>query len=404
MTEKTSRQMLVDSLAKSPPDYDRAREIIAMGEDINASDEKHENAFCSVLFEYIGNCFDCKNFGVCKKCNKNIQEHLPQIAEFFVEQGLDTVKHGIRCIECLSVAGVEKEILHTIQVLLKNPLPEEAYKYQKVLKRLLVQEKRFSNFQGEKNVIHAMYEAVRAKSEGRDFRNIDTYHSAIGLTLDKLVYFSFKDDIKREEKDNSGIGDRGFVYSGDIGFVCGDKVLVVRNPLKILMMNNRLNEAVQRDISYWLNKNDVYTYEAIGAKIKEISFDNNEIKWLNGHITRHPIIKIKFDNNVFVEFTCDMDEHPERETRPRFKIMREVGADAIRRFRLSALFLDLKRNMELSEPTCRLIYRIVKSHTEENSRKEHCFTQLRLIEILVDSENEDILLRKLAAEYPEAFE
>ncbi len=408
MENKTLRQKLLDVCVNCPPDFKKAEEIISAGENINASDDKAENAFCSLLNEYLGHCLKCDQDRTCKKCKKNIISYLPQIAKFFISQGLDTERHGVRCIERLALMDNNREVFLTIKEFLKSRLPKEEYKYKNILASLSYQETYLSKlefFHNEENIIHAMYEAVLAKSKGKAFDGIDTYHAAIGLVPDRLIYFSPTDDIKREERDEVGIGDRGFVYTSDIGLVCGDKVLVIQNPLKILIMNGRQKSPIQTDISHWLNKEDVYTHKVIGdGKIEDISFENKKMEWLNAPTTQQPIIKITFDNNVFMEFTSDWGEHPEREIRTRFKIGRNFDSNSLKGIKITSLMVNLLRHRKISEYTSCLINNIVKIYSIKEEPSSRSFTMLRISELLIYSENEDELLRRLAFEYPKAFE
>lgn len=404
MSEKTLKEKFVSALTVNPPNYEKARELMDMGVDINEKGYLSDNLFCDVLLEYMVHCFDCDNYGVCRSCGSQILPHLPQIAHFFIEQGFDVMKHGIRCIEWLSLIKKERDVFCTIKVFLQNGLPDDSGRYKDALYSLSVQNKRYSrtSLHDIENITYAMYKAVLQKSQGVEVCDIDTYHEAIGLTLDGLVYFHAEDDIRREGCNKYGIGNRGFVFSGDIGFVCGDKLLVVTKDLKLLMMNDRLRYMIKTDISYWLDREDVFCHKAVGAKIEDIAFEDNEIEWKNGSITKQPVIKISFDNNVEMRFTNDRDENPQEGTCPRFLIIRKIGGDAMIRVLDSANLYSLFRQKSLSDYTVGCVNEILSNDREDASANRY-LTELYLTDMLIKSPDEETFLHKLTDNYPEVF-
>lgn len=78
-------------------------------------------------------------------------------------------------------------------------------------------------------------EAVLCEKEGKAFSDIDTYHAAIGLKIDRIILFGTEEALFLDEQARHCFGK-------DIGFVCGDKTLILREEINILCMNRRREE------------------------------------------------------------------------------------------------------------------------------------------------------------------
>ena len=138
---------------------------------------------------------------------------------------------------------------------------------------------------------------------GKNHEGIELYHDAEGLTVEKIIYF---------DESNTMVNKEAFTeYNADIGFICGNKVLVLRNGVNILFMNDRIKEKPQIDIS------DRFTKNIIGQKIKSINFKHRNIIRDTTQYGQ-PIIVIEFDNGQKLAFTHNFGEMPDKKTQSRF--------------------------------------------------------------------------------------
>lgn len=127
----------------------------------------------------------------------------------------------------------------------------------------------------------------------------------MGLKIHRILYFA--------ETDTRVNGDCFTEYNADIGFVCGDKVLILCKGVNILFMNDRLTELPQIDLSA------TFCTEIIGQTILAVSFDHKTVVKGTTHYGQ-PTIIIELSNGKKLKFSHNFGELPDRETQTRFWI------------------------------------------------------------------------------------
>ena len=125
------------------------------------------------------------------------------------------------------------------------------------------------------------------------------------MKIDRILYFEESDTTVQKEAFTE--------YNADIGFVCGDKVLILRKGVHILFMNNRLAEALQIDLSARFRS------DVIGKTIQSVSLDHKTVVKGTTHYGQ-PTIIIELSNGKKLKFSHNFGELPDRETQTRFWI------------------------------------------------------------------------------------
>ncbi len=285
---------------KLTPDLDEIRELIVAGADTNQLNKYGGNIFDDVFLEVL---YDVRDD--VKKLLK-IVEKIKEIISLMIDNGFNIKKFGLSTMSQFKFATYDPFTFELYRYMLQYDLADDPKEYEDILEGIGTEEsyQRCCEHDHDlENLFYAIYEMLEAKMEKRDYKSIELYNDAVGMTIDKVVYFNGTDTLS-EKKDFTE-------YNADIGFVCGNKLLVMRDGVNILFMNDRIAESPQLDISSVFGKN------VIGRKIKSISFEHKDVIKGTTHYGQ-PTIIITLANGKKLKFTHNFGELPDKQTQSRF--------------------------------------------------------------------------------------
>ena len=302
MTQIELDEKLALACDKATPDLDEIKELIIAGADTNQVNKYNNNIFDDVFLEVLYEVRDDS-----KKLPKTV-EKIKEVIPLMIDNGFDIKRFGISTMSQFKFATYDPFTFDLYRFMLQYELADDPKAYEEVLEGVGGEEsyQRCCEHDHDlENLFYAIYEMVEAKMEGRDYKSIEPYYGAVGLTIDKIVYFSDSNTLVEKEEFTE--------YNADIGFVCGGKLFVMRDGVNILFMNDRVNEQPQIDIS------SVFGKDAINRKIKSVSFDHKDVIKGNTHYGQ-PTIIIELTNGKKMKFTHNFGELPDKETQSRFWI------------------------------------------------------------------------------------
>ena len=302
MLKEDLDERLLIACDKPTPDLDEIKELIIAGADLNQLNKYGESIFDSVFLDILyDNCED-------KKKTPIIVENIKEIISLMVENGWDIKKFGLDTMNQFKFSTYDPFTFDLYRFMLQFELTEDPKAYEETLQGIGGEEsyqRCCENNHELENLFYAIYEMVEAKMNGQNYKSIEPYYDVVGMTIDKIVYFSEANTIV-EKGDFTE-------YNADIGFVCGNKLLVMREGVNILFMNDRIAEQPQIDISSIFGKN------AIGRRIKSISFDHKDVIKGTTYYGQ-PTIIITLANGKKLKFTHNFGELPDKQTQSRFWI------------------------------------------------------------------------------------
>ena len=307
-------QEMIYACAEVPPDFERVKVLMAEGANIHAYDDQvdFETLLAKVVLDYPRNarrCDSCNCEDPCSECNRFKPEYLPQIIQFFLDSGWNSKEYGMNVLSALLYSTYSKEIFESARLICNNGVkgtPEEFKELLQTIGEKESYERCCEHDHATENLFYAYYEAVLRVKEGKTFKDIDTYHAAVGMEVNQIVLFGTIEDIFSDE-----CGRRCFAK--DIGFVCGEKTLIIREGINILFMNHRLQ--TDSHIEY----NELFETEIVGRRISKISFSHNEIR--SGHTAYgQPTIHLHMDDGSVIRFTHNFGEMPDNKSFSRFEV------------------------------------------------------------------------------------
>ena len=302
MTQIELDGKLVLACNKAKPDLYEIEELIIAGADTNQVNKYNDSIFDNVFLEVLYEVRDDS-----RKLPKTV-EKIKEVISLMIDNGFDVNRFGISTMSQFKFATYDSFTFELYRFMLQYDLADDPKAYEEVLEGIGCEEsyQRCCEHDHDlENLFYAIYEMVEAKMEGRDYKSIEPYYGIVGLTIDKIIYFSDSNTMVEKNEFTE--------YNADIGFVCGDKLFVIREGVNILFMNDRTNEKSQVDISSVFGKN------AINRKIKSVSFDHKDVIKGTTHYGQ-PIIIIELTNGKKLNFTHNFGELTDKEIQSRFWI------------------------------------------------------------------------------------
>lgn len=283
-------------------DLEEIKTFVKAGADTNQVDKYGNSIF---EFVFVDNLQDTRENP--KELHKTV-ELIKEIIPLMIDNGWDMKKFGIPTLHQFLFSTYDHITFDLYKFMLQYDLTDNPKDYEEALEGIGSEEsyQRCCEENHElENLFYSIYEMVDAKMEGRSYEGIELYYNAVGLTIDKILYFN--------ETNSLGIKSDFTEFNADIGFVCGDKLLVLKDGINILFMNDRLSETPQVNIS------NVFGKDVIGRKINSIYFEHKTI--VKG-TTRYgqPTIIIELKNGKKLKFTHNFGELPDGELQSRFWI------------------------------------------------------------------------------------
>lgn len=306
----TLEKEFVAACCEVPPNFEKAKELLPSGVDINGKGDYGESLVEQIVLGYPQEsvrCIHCEA-ETCKGCPQNDPTYLPKVFEFLISNGWNVKENGCEVLRSLVFSTYSKEMFDTAKLICRAGIDWEHSPVEQALSTIGTEES-YQRCKGDhslENLFYTYYELVEHARQHQPFAHIDTYHSAIGLTIDKIVVFG----------DNNGIGtdDLGrTTYAHDIGFVCGEKTVIIKKDINVLLMNDLQN------MLPCIAANDFFGFPVCGRTISQITFANNKV--IKGTVRYgQPTINLHLDDDTVISFTHNYGEMPKGEYIPRFTV------------------------------------------------------------------------------------
>ena len=302
MTKIELNEKLALACDKATPDLDEIKELIVAGADTNQLNKYGDNIFDDVFLKVLYVVRDDA------KLLPKAVEKIKEIIALMIDNGFDIKRFGISTMSQFKFATYDLFTFDLYRFMLQYDLTDDPKAYEETLEGVGGEEsyqRCCENNHDLENLFYAIYEMVEAKMEGRNYKSIEPYYGIVGLTIDKIIYFSDSNTLVEKNEFTE--------YNADIGFVCGNKLFVVREGVNILFMNDRINEQPKADIS------SVFGKDAINRTIKSVSFGHKDIIKEKIHYGQ-PTIIMELTNGKKIKFTHNFGELSDKETQSRFWI------------------------------------------------------------------------------------
>lgn len=288
MSYTNLEERLIETCIKNPTDFATIQSLIDSGADINAVEDYDDSLMGDILPELIENNFS--------------YDEIAGIIDYFVENGWDTPKYALGCIPEIAFNVENKTAFDITKKLLSYPLSDNEKDYDFLLELFGTEEsycRCCTNDHYLENLYYTMYEIIDARKNKQPHLEIKPFYDAIGLRIEKIVYFSETNDTKT--KGNQ------IEYFANIGLVSGNQLFLITHGVNILFNNYRLDELPQIEIPDLLGK------RIIGSEITDISFKHKRIT-KDDTIYNQPIIFITFNNDRRIKITHNWGENLEKNT------------------------------------------------------------------------------------------
>ena len=301
MTKQELDMKLVKVCESGYLDINKIQELILAGADTNqVCDEK--NIFDRVFLMFLNTRRQTpkRNYYKAKKIKETIQ--------LMVAHGWDVKRFGMSVMNGFLFSTYDRNTFDLYRFMLQYDLAESPEDYDEALEGIGTEESYLRCCEKDhetENLFYALYELVEAKKDGRNFESIEPYYDAVGMKIDRILYFDESDTTVQKKAFTE--------YNADIGFVCGDKVLILRKGVHILFMNDRITETPQVDLS------ETFCADVIGQTIQSVSFDHKTVVKGTTHYGQ-PTITVELSNGQKLKFSHYFGELPDRESQSRFWI------------------------------------------------------------------------------------
>lgn len=312
-----------------PPNFEKAKALLAAGVDINRKDDHGEPFVAEIVFGYpqtassccveCDKCEKCEKYDDCEECGgceaetcegclQNDTTYLPKVVEFLISNGWNVKENGREVLRSLVFSTYSKEMFDAAKIICQAGIDWEHSPVEQALSTIGTEES-YQRCEGDhdlENLFYTFYELVERASKNLPFEHIDTYHSAIGLKIDKIVVFG--------EDSGIGVDDLGrTTFAHDIGLVCGDKTVIIKKDVNVLLMNGLQN------MLPCVEMNDIFGFAACGRTISQITFAHNRV--IKGPVHYgQPTINLHMDDGAVISFTHNYGEMPKGEYIPRFRV------------------------------------------------------------------------------------
>ena len=298
MTQTELNEALVRICEKDPPDLEEVKALLLAGADPNLTDERGESIFNTNNL-FLEALYRCQGTPVE---TEKTAEQVKDVIRTMVAVGWDSKRFGQDTMDQFIFSTYDRFTFEMYRFMLQYELATTLEEYDYSLE-LIATEESFQRCSMEdpamENLFYAIFEMVEAKMKGRDYRSIGLYDEAPGLRIDRIVYLSDTDTTRKRDS---------FVeFDADIGFVCGDKLLVLREGINILFMNDRLAESPHLEMPLLFGEN------IIGYTITDVSFSHRSV---SNH--GQPTIILSLDNGKLLKFTHNFGECPDKNYQCRF--------------------------------------------------------------------------------------
>lgn len=273
---------------------DEIQKVIISGANPNLLDKYGESIFEHVFIYAVDRVED--ETEISAEEYNEIFNRVKNTVKTLVNYGWNIQKYGLRVMHQFIYMSNQKLAFDLMKFFLAFNLGDEKSEYESLLEGIGTEEsyqRCCDNNHVLENILYTMYEIVNAKMENRSYKNIELYYDAIGMKIDKILYLG-KESIVPSKAGATK-------YNDDICFVCGKKILVIRECVNILFINDITNEE-------YVEIPNLFGNNIIGSKIVDVSFEHKEI--VDG-ITHYgqPTIVVSLDSGKKLKFTHNFGEH-----------------------------------------------------------------------------------------------
>nr|MBR4280895.1 hypothetical protein [Clostridia bacterium] len=295
-----------------PPNFEKAKALLAAGVDINGKDDQGELLVSRMVLGFpqeSPRCINCKA-ETCVDCPQDDVTYLPKVIEFLVSNGWNSKETGCEVLSSLVFSTYSKEMFEAAKIICQAGFNTDQAYVEDALESIGTEEsyQRCEGNHDMENLFYTFYEVVERASKNQPFEHIDTYHSAIGLKIDKIVVFG--------EDTGIGIDELGrTTFSHDIGLVCGDKTVIIKKDINILLMNGLQN------MLPCIPANDLFGTDICERTITKITFKHNQVVKAKVYYGQ-PVINLLLDDGSVISFTHNYGEMPKGDLIPRFSVKR----------------------------------------------------------------------------------
>lgn len=301
--------VLNEKLRKACADanLDEIQKLVISGANPNLLDEYGESMFEHVFIYALDRGIDEVEFSTEEY--DEIINQVKNTINTLIHYGWDVQKYGLRVMRQFIFLANQKLAFDLMKFFLDFDLGDDKTKYESLLEGIGTEEsyqRCCENDHDSENLFYTMYEIVNAKMENRSYKNIELYYEAVGLKIDKVLYLG---------KEGIVLSKAGATeYNDDICFVCGEKILVIKESVNILFINDIINEE-------HVEIPNLFGDDVIGAKIVDVSFEHKEI---NKGTTCYgqPTIVLSLDSGKKLKFTHNFGEHDGEKSQSSFVVIK----------------------------------------------------------------------------------
>ena len=330
---------LIKSFRSWPPDFVAAEKLIKEGADINATGKSDdENILSEILlgFHEIAHddlcgdsCAACdeQNCNHCKHIRKSSikpGEVMCDIIRFFLDHGFDVNKfngcYGAQCLFSLTLSTYDKYMIEATKLLLDAGARDRIVSLSSTDENetpwnFIATEGSFQdcceNDHAAANIFEAVYQLYQAIEDGKPYDGIDSYESAIGKKIVKVLaecdgknptFFSL--DLPKFKKENCFTQTLYFIYESGV---------LIATSYSDFWTNTDLPDCDLVDVSEHFDG-------IVGNIIRDFTFDHRSVVKGMTHYGQ-AITTIEMNNGRKVRFSTNFGEVAKKNRAAYFEIL-----------------------------------------------------------------------------------
>ncbi len=304
---------LISLFRSGAPDFEAAEKLIEQGADLNADGSTEDNVLSEILQGYwwseSGDEIPDDDEETENK-NPELGLNMCRIIRFFLEHGFDVNKfngcYGAQCLYALTLSTFDKYMIEATKILFdagaRNGTTSRRGESDSTPWEFIGSEGSYQDTCEQDhecgNVFEAVYQMYLAIDQGRPYKGIDSFHTAIGKTIQKV--YAVKDgdkpifypvDLPNFKRNNCYNSTLYFVYEGgalittEYGDFWTDTVVPEDNIVEV----------------------SEYFPSLIGRTVKAFTFDHrNVVKGTTNY--GQPITKIETESGESVTFSTNFGD------------------------------------------------------------------------------------------------
>lgn len=318
---------LIEAGKEYPPNYEKMRELLAVGANINAISTKEDPDESILSTIILGYPDDFNHPEICESCDKDGEDpctdcpvnfwkdydgrYLPDLCRFFLQNGFDV--HGSkdtfggRCIMNLTWSSYDRYILDAAKTLLHAGANPNFESDDETLLSWVATKASAGRCVDEdhniENLFEAMYSILEAASENRDFDSIEYFTAAIGRKVDRIEMYCESDQLSVFSMEEPEFQNEN-CFNGTIILWCEGKALRINQWVDIMVDPTvaHVGEKVKVDMMHYFS-------DCIGCELQKIDFDHEVTIKGTTHYGR-AVIHLHFSNGKCIHFSNNFGKTP----------------------------------------------------------------------------------------------